>query len=181
MIGIDEVGRGAWAGPLLVCSARLRAPIKGLADSKVLSPRRRAQLAKEIAQRADVGYGWVAASEIDAIGLSAALKLGALRAVQKLKPDKNEAIIIDGTINLLPSYTNVVTKVKADATVPCVSAASIAAKVARDTYMRKMAPSYAVYGFESHVGYGTAQHTLAIQQFGACQEHRKSFRLPEQL
>lgn len=180
MIGIDEVGRGAWAGPLLVCAVRLHNHIDGLADSKVVSKKRREVLAIQIQENADIGFGWVEASEIDEIGLSAALKLGALRAITAIQPVSGERIIIDGTIDLLPGQECVETLVKADATVPCVSAASIAAKVARDAHMQKAHTSYPLYGFATHVGYGTAEHAAAISKNGLCAEHRLSFKLPKQ-
>lgn len=176
MIGVDEVGRGAWAGPLLVCAARLRQPIQGLKDSKQLSAKRRQELSVLIMENADIGYGWVTATELDTVGLSAALRLATKRALKAIKPIVDEEIIIDGTVNFAPEY-KVITIVKADQTVPEVSAASIVAKVARDMYMHTLAQKYPNYGFDFHVGYGTKQHTDAITKYGLCQEHRTSFRL----
>lgn len=178
MIGVDEVGRGAWAGPLLVCAARLHATVDGLRDSKKLTAKRREQLSSEIIANADIGYGWVGAEDIDLIGLSAALKLATQRALESISPEADEEIIIDGTINFAPQYSAVVTAVKADDTYPCVSAASIVAKVARDAYMNRLGEDIPAYGFGAHVGYGTKGHSLAIQRHGLTAEHRKSFRLP---
>lgn len=178
MIGVDEVGRGSWAGPLLVCAARLHKQIIGLADSKTLSAQKRAQLFEDIKQHADVGFGWVSADEIDDIGLSAALKLATAKALTEIDIIDNEEIIIDGTVSFIPGYSNVSLLPKADMKFPVVSAASIAAKVTRDARMIEYAQQYPGYGFESHVGYGTRQHAAAIGEHGVTRLHRKSFRLP---
>jgi ribonuclease HII len=176
MIGIDEVGRGAWAGPLLVCAVRLEKPLPGLADSKKLSPSKRQQLASEIIANNPVGYGWVSADEIDDIGLTNALKLAATNALTEIYI-LNESIIIDGYVNLLPSLPSCQTQIKADETVAAVSAASIVAKVARDTRMLDYDANYPNYGFGRHVGYGTKQHADAIAKYGLCSIHRKSYKI----
>ena len=181
LLGIDEVGRGPWAGPLVVGACVLREPIEGLNDSKKLTGKRREALATEIHEKAYCGLGWVSAAELDKLGLSAALRKAcreAVKQVQTLKPEFNE-IIIDGTVNFLSDtplgkYVSVLPK--ADALVPEVSAASIIAKVARDNYMVKLAERFPDYGFEKHVGYGTALHRAALEKYGPCEEHRKSFR-----
>lgn len=181
LLGIDEVGRGPWAGPLVVGACVLREPIDGLNDSKKLTAKRREALAAEIHKKAYCGLGWIPAKELDELGLSASLRKAcreAVKAIQTQKPEFNE-IIIDGTINFLsdtPLGKYVAVLPKADALVPEVSAASIIAKVARDNYMIKLAEKYPNYGFEKHVGYGTALHRAALEKFGPCDEHRKSFR-----
>lgn len=179
ILGIDEVGRGPWAGPLVVGAVVLGgAEIKGLADSKVLTAKRRELLAPLILeQAASCGLGWVSPSEIDRLGLSESLKLATRRAVEQIKTPYHE-IIIDGTINFLSGTSKeayVTTLKKADSLVPAVSAASIIAKVARDAYMTEQASNYPEYGFESHVGYGTAQHSAAIDAHGVTPLHRLSF------
>ena len=176
MIGVDEVGRGAWAGPLLVCAVRLNKHVAGLADSKLLSAKKRQELAVIISSAADIGYGWVPALEIDARGLAAALRIATERALQQINPIPHEEIIIDGTINFAPSY-NVTTMIKADQIIPAVSAASIVAKVTRDKQMHILSVQYPAYGFDTHVGYGTKQHAQAIETNGFCDEHRKSFKI----
>lgn len=178
MIGIDEVGRGAWAGPLLVCAVRMHEPVIGLKDSKKLSAKRRSVLASELYASADIGYGWVSAAEIDELGLSMALRLATKIAIEAVSPQENEKIIIDGTVNFAPQYSNVETVIRADDMYPAVSAASIVAKVARDEYMVKLAKEFPLYGFERNVGYGTAFHADMLRRYGVCSEHRVSFKLP---
>jgi ribonuclease HII len=177
MIGVDEVGRGSWAGPLVVCAVRLRTPVVGLADSKLLSKKHRESLFAEIIAGNDYSLGWISADEIDDIGLSASLKLAAAIALEGLNP-ANEEVIVDGTIQFYPDYANATTLIKADMKVPAVSAASIVAKVLRDRWMENQDNNYPLYGFGKHVGYGTALHKAAVQAYGLTALHRKSFRLP---
>lgn len=179
ILGIDEVGRGPWAGPLVVGAVVLGgAAVEGLADSKKLSKKRREELDVIIrAQASGYGLGWVSAGEIDEIGLSAALVLATKRAVEQVAATYHE-IIIDGTINFLKDTTKgqyVTTLKKADSLVPAVSAASIIAKVARDTYMSEQDELYPEYGFKNHVGYGTSAHVAAIKLHGVTPLHRLSF------
>lgn len=179
ILGIDEVGRGPWAGPLVMGAVVLGdANIEGLTDSKKLTKKRREELSDEIYEKVSgVGLGWVSAAEIDDIGLSAALCLATKRAVREVKVPFHE-IIIDGTINFLdgtPFEKHVTTMAKADLLVPSVSAASIVAKVARDHYMAEQDALYPGYGFKSHVGYGTAAHRAAIDTLGVTPLHRLSF------
>lgn len=176
IVGIDEVGRGSWAGPLLVGAVILSGPAPaGVTDSKLLTPARRRYLARAIKSRSTaIGLGWVRASEIDAIGLGAALKLAAERALAALET-RYDQIIIDGTINFLPGRP-VTTLAKADLTVPSVAAASIVAKVARDAYMARLHQSDPRYGFDRHVGYGTRLHAAALAAHGPSPQHRHSFR-----
>lgn len=187
VLGIDEVGRGPWAGPLVIGAVILpeRAGndwIDELTDSKKLTARKREKLNEIILEKAPAtGLGWVTSKELDGIGLSDALKLAARRAVeeaQKKKVPFNQ-IVIDGTINFLKGtkLENYVTMLpKADFLVKEVSAASIIAKVARDHYMEELGKKNPAYGFEKHVGYGTAAHKKALEDHGPCEEHRFSFR-----
>ena len=179
ILGIDEVGRGPWAGPLVVGACVLGdAQIDGLTDSKKLTAKKREALAPIIREKATVGLGWVSAAELDKIGMTAALCKACRAAVKQIHVPFHE-IIIDGTINFLrdtPLASHVQVLTKADLLIPEVSAASIVAKVARDDYMRKIAEKYPGYGFEKHVGYGTAAHRRALEELGACPEHRKSFK-----
>lgn len=176
LIGIDEVGRGAWAGPVVVGAVSLEATIGGLNDSKLLTAKQRVELAKEIKQKAlFIGIGWASSSEVDDYGLSAALTLAAHRALREI--DNNEEIIIDGNVNFLKEYyPNSKCIIKADRTIPSVSAASIVAKVARDEYMKDLSKKFPNYDFDKNVGYGTAGHKTSIAINGLCHEHRLSFR-----
>lgn len=179
ILGIDEVGRGPWAGPLVVGAVVLGGEvIDGLTDSKKLSKKRREELDVIIRkQAAGYGLGWVSATELDEIGLSEALRLATRRAVEQVRAPYHE-IIIDGTINFLADTAKgqyVTTMKKADLLVPSVSAASIIAKVARDTYMTKQDALYEGYTFTAHVGYGTAAHRAAIEELGVTPLHRLSF------
>jgi ribonuclease HII len=179
ILGIDEVGRGPWAGPLVVGAVVLgNTAIEGLADSKKLSPRRREALAVQIhAKAVAIGLGWVHAAELDEVGMSQALRLATVRAVEQIHTPYHE-IILDGTINFLSetskgSYVTVLAK--ADALVPAVSAASIVAKVARDAYMAQQEAVYPGYSFAKNAGYGTAAHRAAIRTKGVTPLHRLSF------
>ena len=180
ILGIDEVGRGPWAGPLLVGAVVWPDDVSldGLTDSKKLSAKKREQLSVEILEKAlSYGFGEVAAKEIDEIGLSRALNLATFRAVENIKCDFDQ-IIIDGTINFLKNTkyeSKVSTLKKADLLVSSVSAASIIAKVKRDSYMKKMSKQFPEYGFDSNVGYGTKKHIEAIEKFGVTPLHRLSF------
>ena len=186
ILGIDEVGRGPWAGPLVIGAVILPdekpAWVADLTDSKKLTAKKREALNEIILKEAvATGLGWVSSQELDKIGLSAALKLAARRAVEEVraKHPSFQEIIIDGTINFLADTSlgpYVTTLKKADFLIKEVSAASIIAKVARDHYMYDLAKKYPEYGFETHVGYGTAAHKKALEIYGPCPEHRKSFK-----
>lgn len=153
-----------------------------LDDSKRLTPARRTALSEIIlTHAAATGLGWVTAAELDRYGLSASLKLATRRAVKPILTRRThfDEIIIDGTVNFLQTtpLRDCVTTLKcADHLVKDVAAASIIAKVARDQYMINLSARYPGYGFEKHVGYGTAQHRAALAELGPCPEHRLSFR-----
>jgi ribonuclease HII len=179
ILGIDEAGRGPWAGPLVVGAVVLGdADIVGLDDSKKLTKKRREALEKEILERAaGYGLGWVSARELDEIGMSRALRLATKRAVEQIHVPYHE-IIIDGTVNFLSGTSKgeyVKTFPKADALFPSVSAASILAKVARDRYMAAQDDVYPGYQFAKHAGYGVAAHRDAIERLGVTPLHRTSF------
>lgn len=175
MVGVDEVGRGCWAGPLVACAVILPRTVDGLTDSKRLSRKQRATLDMLLRRSNTVfGLGWVHAQELDRVGLSHAVEHAMRRAVECIKVDY-DALIIDGNINYLADNPLSSPLVKADLTVPAVSAASVIAKVARDRFMVEQGVLFPEYGFESHVGYGTRQHKEALKQHGLTPLHRRSF------
>lgn len=188
LLGIDEVGRGPLAGPLVVGAVILpEAPQpwhSELKDSKKLTAKKRTALSQLITTEAITGLGWVPAAELDQLGISGALRLATRRAVEQAQNQAKAShtpfseIIIDGKVNFLdgtPLAKHTSTLIKADAKIPAVSAASIIAKVARDQYMIDLATKYPLYHFDQHVGYGTRAHVQAIYQYGLTPEHRKSF------
>jgi ribonuclease HII len=176
IVGIDEVGRGCWAGPVVAGAVILNEPIIGLKDSKLLSKKQREKLAAEIQLSAlAIGVGWVEPSKVDEIGLTAAVGLAMRRALEQISLIYDE-IIIDGNFNFLAGNPKAKAVIKADNTVPAVSAASIVAKVARDKYMAGIAADYPDYGFERHVGYGTALHLERLKLHGVSDLHRRSFK-----
>ena len=190
ILGIDEVGRGPYAGPLVIGACILgdwqnsenAEWIEKLTDSKKLSAKRREELYVLIKEKAlAAATGWVSSAEIDEIGLSEALRLATRRAVEQIQKTKVpfSEIIIDGTMNFLAGTKlekYVSTLKKGDFLVKEISAASILAKVERDNYMAKLDTVYPEYGFGKHVGYGTAAHQKAMEEFGLTPEHRRSFR-----
>ena len=178
LIGIDEVGRGAWAGPLLVVAARSKGKIPGtINDSKLLSANQRKALMEDIQNNCDIGEGWVQAEEIDSLGLAGAMRLGVKRALNNIEALASDPIIMDGSVNYVPQrYTNVQTIIRADGSVAEVSAASVFAKVTRDLFMKQLSSKHPEYKFESNVGYGTKKHTLALARHGITKWHRKSFK-----
>lgn len=190
ILGIDEVGRGPYAGPLVIGACILgdwqnsenAEWIKKLTDSKKLSAKRREELYVLIKEKAlAAATGWVSSAEIDEVGLSEALRLATRRAVEQIQKTKVpfSEIIIDGTMNFLMGTKlekYVSTLKKGDFLVKEISAASILAKVERDKYMAELDAVYPEYGFGKHVGYGTAAHQKAMEEFGLTPEHRRSFR-----
>lgn len=179
IVGIDEVGRGPWAGPLVFGAVVLGGEeIGGLTDSKKLSKKQREYLSHEIhTKAAAVGLGWVSAQELDEFGLNEALAMGCKRALEAIHVPYQQ-IILDGTVNVLKNTGKgpyVTTMAKADLLVPSVSAASIVAKVARDDFMTEQSQLYPGYGFEKHAGYGTVVHRDAIERLGVTPLHRLSF------
>jgi len=193
--GVDEVGRGALAGPVSVGVAIVGADTPqvppGLRDSKQISREAREKLIAPVsAWVLEYAIGHVAASEIDQIGIVPALRLAWVRAHRQLsiKPDH---VILDGKHNwILEPESDLFTtpisdivvpvtmKVKADAACASVSAASVLAKVARDDLMREAALIYPDFGWEGNVGYGSSDHMAAIARLGPTDLHRKSWNLP---
>ena len=184
ILGIDEVGRGPLAGPLVIGAVILpsdeRPWFHELKDSKKLTAKKRETLNELILAESTTSLGWVAAEELDKLGITESLRLATRRAVKQIQSLHTpfSQIIIDGNINFLrstPLEKHTSTCIKGDSKIREISAASIIAKVARDNYMIKLAEKYPEYSFNKHVGYGTKAHVIAIYQYGLTPEHRKSF------
>jgi ribonuclease HII len=181
IIGIDEVGRGAWAGPMVFAAVKLAARpsfLSELNDSKVVGRKKREELAEKIKSDCFFGFGEVSPEEIDKLGLTKASSLACLRALAALG-NISGTIVIDGTCNYLAGTdyeSRAKTLVNGDAVSPAISAASIVAKVFRDTLMASLAEQYRGYGFEKHVGYGTALHRQALASLGITPLHRRSYK-----
>ena len=174
--GVDEAGRGPLAGPVVAAAVILDdlQPIKGLADSKVLTALRREKLYDEIRAKAlCCSIAMATVEEIDSLNILQATMLAMRRAVEglRLKPVK---VLVDG--NRLPTLSILAEAiVKGDARIPSISAASILAKVHRDRWCEQFHLEYPQYGFAGHKGYGTAEHLAALREHGVCPQHRRSF------
>ena len=176
MAGVDEAGRGPLAGDVVAAAVILdpNNPIKGLADSKKISEKKREQLFDEIHQKAlATAVGRASVAEIDELNILWASMLAMKRAVELL-PLQPEYVVVDG--NRLPKWTySAQAFVKGDQRIACISAASIIAKVTRDRDMLDLARQFPEYGFDKHKGYPTAAHRDAIVQYGVTQHHRSTF------
>ncbi len=176
--GVDEVGRGPLAGPVVAAAVILpEAPIPGLDDSKRLRREEREQLDREIRARAlAVAVGDASVEEIDHFNILEATRLAMRRAVDRLAPEP-QLLMIDGR-ERLPGPHPHITIIDGDASCACIAAASIVAKVARDYMMVALHETFPQYGFHRHKGYATADHFAALDAFGPCPAHRRAF-LPE--
>ena len=175
--GVDEAGRGPLAGPVVAAAVILdeRNPIKGLADSKKLTAKRREKLFDEIRAKAlCCSIAEASVEEIDRLNILQATLLAMRRAVEGLRL-KPRLVLVDGNrIPVLEMLAEAI--VKGDSLVPAISAASILAKVHRDRWCAELDLKYPQYGFAGHKGYGTLAHMAALREHGACPQHRMSFR-----
>ena len=174
--GVDEAGRGPLAGPVVAAAVILDelAPVDGLADSKVLSPRRRELLFEQIRAHA-LCFSIASASveEIDRLNILQATLLAMRRAVQGLRLLPHRVVVDGNRVPLLPMTVAAV--IKGDSKVAAISAASILAKVQRDRWCADLHDQFPHYGFATHKGYSTAEHLAALQRHGPCAAHRRSF------
>jgi len=174
--GVDEAGRGPLAGPVVAAAVVLNdlQPVRGLADSKTLSPRRRERLYDEIRAKAlCCSVAEASAREIDELNILQATLLAMRRAVEGLRLPP-QLVLVDG--NRVPVLNMPVhAVVKGDAKVQAIAAASILAKVHRDRLCLQLHERFPQYGFAGHKGYPTAEHLQALRVHGACVEHRQSF------
>ena len=174
--GVDEVGRGAIAGPVLCAAVILteNCLIEGLADSKALNVKTRQKLDLEIKRYSLCwAIGTASVKEIEQINILQATLLGMKRAVELLDPQPQK-LLVDG-IHLPEVNISAQAIIKGDSKIAAISAASIVAKVARDKIMGNYSTKFPQYGFERHVGYATKFHLDALRQYGACKIHRHSF------
>ena len=176
MAGVDEAGRGPLAGPVVAAAVILddRQPIKGLADSKALSARRREQLFDEIRAKAlACCIGEATVEEIDRLNILQATLLAMQRAVAGLRLCPRHVLVDGNRLPLLTMPAEAI--VKGDAKVPAISAASILAKVHRDQLCQGLHEAWPAYNFARHKGYPTAHHLAALRAHGACPAHRRSY------
>jgi ribonuclease HII len=176
--GVDEVGCGAWAGPVTYAAVvlpRSRRMYK-LRDSKMLGPDQRATLASRLEGFAlGIGVGHAGNDEIDRVGLSEARRLAARRAVDAL-PLRPDVLLLDGSWDFLAGYgTHNERIVRGDAQCASIAAASIVAKVTRDRLMVELAPGFPAYGLGSNKGYPSPHHREALRRYGPCDLHRRSW------
>ncbi|MFF2848584.1 ribonuclease HII [Streptomyces sp. NPDC058001] len=172
--GVDEVGRGAWAGPVTVCAAitGLRRPPEGLTDSKLIPRVRRAPLAEELECWVTAhALGHASHEEIDDLGMTAALRLAATRALEAL-PVCPDAVILDGKHDYLGPPWRVRTVIKGDRSCVAVAAASVIAKVRRDKMMAELGVDHADFDFAANAGYPSPVHRAALEERGPTPYHR---------
>jgi ribonuclease HII len=172
LCGIDEAGRGCFAGPLVVAGVVLSNPIDKLQDSKQLSPKKREILFDKIIQSNKYYVVFKTNDQIDKYGLSICIQEALKEIMQNLEAKE---YLFDGHLNY--NIPNLSCQIKADQTIMQVSAASIVAKVTRDRYMQKISSQYPQYSFDKHKGYGTKLHKEAIRKFGLSNLHRKSVKI----
>jgi len=174
--GVDEAGRGPLAGPVVAAAVILddRQPIRGLGDSKAISPRRRERLFDEIRAKAlACCIAEASVEEIDRLNILQATLLAMRRAVEGLRLVPQRVLVDGNRLPILKMPTAAI--VKGDALVPAISAASILAKVHRDRLCLALHETWPAYGFAAHKGYPTADHLAALRQHGACPVHRRSY------
>jgi len=173
LIGIDEAGRGALAGPMMMAACKLNKKLDGLCDSKKLSEKKREELYEIIIKNSNYLILAFSSEQIDILGLSTCLKTGLKLIKKHFKAENN--FLYDGNTNL--GINGIKTQIKADASILQVSAASILAKVSKDRVMNFLAKDFPCYEFEKNKAYGTKAHKEVIAKFGICKLHRKSFKL----
>ncbi|MGE5540729.1 MAG: ribonuclease HII [Bacillota bacterium] len=186
VVGVDEAGRGPLAGPVAVGVIRVadgfdfEAAFPGLNDSKKLTEKRREELFVRLQE--EIALGTVSAvvhlssaAKIDAYGIVPAVRGALYKGVRKLLPEPSEGkVFLDGSLYAPQEYAQE-TVIGGDGKVPAIMLASIAAKVTRDRYMKKLAPKYPQYRFEVHKGYGTKLHYELLREHGPCEIHRTTF------
>ena len=172
--GVDEVGRGCLAGPVIAASVILKRPIKGLMDSKKLSLKKREHLSQVIIENSIFAIGAADNKEIDQINILQASLLAMQRSLEKLdvKPKK---VLVDGT-HIFETPIEIESIVGGDNLIPSISAASVVAKVYRDRLMTAYSKEFPNYGFDKHKGYPTKLHKEMLKRYGFTKIHRRTFK-----
>lgn len=182
VVGLDEAGRGSWAGPLVAAAVVLPhgANIVGVDDSKKLTPQKRERVFLDIVKIAlSWGLGIVSQKTIDEVGILQANKMAFIQALEKINPAP-QYILVDGIKNFEPSTPHEFI-ISGDSRVMSIAAASIVAKVVRDQILNQLHHLYPHYNLQQHKGYGTAEHRQALQEHGLSEIHRLSFRPMEEI
>lgn len=177
IVGIDEVGRGPLAGPVVAAAVRLPAwsDLPGLQDSKRLTAQQREKVyACILTQALAYGIGVVSHTQIDQYNILWATQRAMIRAIQQL-PGLPDLLLIDGIAGLATAASQRLI-IRGDAQCVSIAAASVIAKVIRDRLMLAYSQRYPMYGFDQHKGYPTTKHYACIRRFGPCAIHRRSFR-----
>ena len=182
LAGIDEVGRGPLAGPVVACAVMMSKDVaeswlgSGLTDSKQLTEAQRETFCDTLLKHTDVfmGLGWMSAAEIDEINILQATYRAMACAVRALPVQPDFALVDGNPVKGLPCDSRAL--VKGDSRSLLIAAASVIAKVHRDRYMTELDAKFPGYGFAAHKGYGTPEHLAALSRLGPCPEHRKTFQ-----
>ncbi len=187
LVGVDEVGRGPIAGPVTLCAFGVEAryydevleSLSGITDSKQLSEQNRILFVKKIRAlerkgKCTISLSLCSAGVIDTKGISFAIRSALARSLKKFNP-QTSFIFLDGSLFAPPIFEHQKTIIKGDRQNWLIGAASVLAKVHRDSFMKRMAKKYPLYAFDEHKGYGTEKHRELIHQFGTCDLHRKTW------
>ena len=172
--GVDEVGRGCLAGPVIAASVILKRPIKGLMDSKRLSSKKREDLSQIIIENSVFAIGAADSQEIDQINILQASLLAMQRSLEKLDMQPKK-VLVDGN-HIFETSIEIEAIVGGDNLIPSISAASIVAKVFRDRLMMAYSKEFPNYGFDKHKGYPTKLHKEMLKKYGLTRIHRKTFK-----
>lgn len=182
VVGVDEVGRGPWAGPVIAGAVVIHSEkqvVKSVRDSKLMTKIQREKAFDQIIKISSAfGIGIVSEKEIDMIGIQKAVKKAMIMSLKDLKLKFKidiSYILVDGSKTMPLRKSNIQRIKKGGLYHYSVAAGSVLAKVTRDRIMKKLAKKYPIYGFEKHVGYGTRLHFKTLQEYGVCPIHRKSF------
>ena len=177
IVGIDEVGRGPLAGPVIAAAVILPPSFDttNINDSKKLNLSLRNKEYEKIINQAEYSIGVASIKEIEDFNILKASLLAMKRALAQLKINKNYKILVDGPWSFDKENSNIVPKIKGDSIYPSIAAASIVAKVYRDNLMKKLSNDFPEYGWNTNFGYGTKKHISAINKHGITEHHRKSF------